>query len=325
MTQTLPGADIRGFYARLNIALPSWSQRNAPARCFANPQAHAHADRSPSTSISLVDGSWFCHGCGAKGGAFDAATSIGHTDRGAMELLIAHRLAPPRETDQLSHRHERLEASSQAALLQPKPPPPLDLSDARLQRWHERLLANPTLLLSLHTDRGWTRSTIADLRLGFDGQHITSPVRDEHGTLVSLLRYCPGGPAKIRAAFGSRRVLFPDPGSEAASSILLVEGEPDAIAARSRGLAAIALPGTESWQPGWARSFSGRDVTIVMDCDPQGRRCAQRVADDLSPMARTVTAVDLAPTRTDGYDLTDWLISHPGNTDVQLCADEAGR
>jgi hypothetical protein len=42
-------------------------------------------------------------------------------------------------------------------------------------------------------------------------------------------------------------------------------------------------------------------------------------------MARTVTAVDLAPTRTDGYDLTDWLISHPGDPDVQLRALGAGR
>jgi DNA primase len=325
MTQTLPGADIRGFYARLNIALPRWSQRNAPARCFANPHAHAHADRSPSTSISLADGSWFCHGCGAKGGAFDAATSVGHTDRGAMELLIAHRLALRREIDELPDRPERLDRSNQPALLKHKPQARLDLSNAQLQCWHERLLGNPTLLVRLHSDRGWTRSTIADLRLGYDGQHITIPVRDEHGTLVSLLCYRPGGPAKIRAASGSRRALFPHPGREASSSIVLVEGEPDAIAARSRGLAAIALPGTESWQSAWARGFSGRDVTIIMDCDPQGRRCAQRVADDLNPMARTVTAVDLAPTRTDGYDLTDWLISHPGDPDVQLRALGAGR
>ena len=100
MTQTLQGADIRGYYARLGIDLPAWACGNAATRCFADPAAHAHGDRSPSTSVNLTDGSWCCHGCGARGGAFDAATHQGHTSRSAIDLMIQYGLTRRRTSTQ---------------------------------------------------------------------------------------------------------------------------------------------------------------------------------------------------------------------------------
>ena len=41
-------ADARSYYAALGIELPAWSQREAPVRCFAQPDAHNRGDRSPS-------------------------------------------------------------------------------------------------------------------------------------------------------------------------------------------------------------------------------------------------------------------------------------
>ena len=73
MTSTLAGADIRGFYSALGIELPDWATVEASVRCFADPDAHAHDDRDPSCSINLTHGAWHCWGCGAKGGAYDAA------------------------------------------------------------------------------------------------------------------------------------------------------------------------------------------------------------------------------------------------------------
>jgi hypothetical protein len=83
------------------------------------------------------------------------------------------------------------------------------------------------------------------------------------------------------------------------------------------------VPGTESWQPAWATQFTERDVTIIMDCDHQGRACAHRAANDLRATARRIKIIDLAPTRTDGYDLTDWLTSDPGDSTAQVCNLEA--
>lgn len=79
------------------------------------------------------------------------------------------------------------------------------------------------------------------------------------------------------------------------------------IAARSQGLPAIAVPGVDAWRPEWARLLTGRDVTIVMDCDLQGRRAADRIANDLRSHADALV-LDLAE-RDDGYDITDWLLA----------------
>ena len=85
--------DIRAFYQALGIELPGWPKLEAPTRCFAQPDAHNHADRSPSCSVNLASGAWNCHGCGARGGAYDAALVRGHTPRSAIDLMIAHGLA----------------------------------------------------------------------------------------------------------------------------------------------------------------------------------------------------------------------------------------
>ena len=73
------------------------------------------------------------------------------------------------------------------------------------------------------------------------------------------------------------------------------------------GLRAIATPGADSWRTSWARLLSDRQVTIIMDCDEQGRMAAATIADDLSRVS-DVDVLDLAPDRNDGYDLTDRLL-----------------
>ena len=91
------------------------------------------------------------------------------------------------------------------------------------------------------------------------------------------------------------------------------------IAARSRGLAAIAVPGDHAWQPAWAELLAGREIAIVMDADKQGRAAAERIAKDLDDYAEA-QIVDLDHGRGDGYDLTDWLLAHP-----QLAGEAVGR
>ena len=46
---------------------------------------------------------------------------------------------------------------------------------------------------------------------------------------------------------GTRLGLIPHPAKETSDRILLVEGPPDMVAARS-GLPAIAIPGTNAWR-----------------------------------------------------------------------------
>jgi len=308
MTLTLPGADIRGYYQALGIELPGWAKTEASVRCFADPDAHSRGDRDPSCSINLEHGAWNCHACGAAGGAFDAATTRGYSDRAAIDLMVAHGLIEHR-----AYRHTTAHARSRPGSKSRRPPvprrTPLGVTGDDVARWQAALAADTNLIADLTRDRGWLFAAMLELQLGVDRGRITMPVRDDQQRLIGLLRYQPWprpGAPKMLATAGSRRALLPHPAAEPSTRVLLVEGEPDMVAARSCGLPAIAVPGVDGWRRAWAPLLRGRQVTVVMDCDEQGRAAAA-IENDLLSVCE-VRMFDLAPHRTDGYDLTDWLL-----------------
>ena len=308
MTLTLPGADIRGYYHALGIELPDWARTEASVRCFADPDAHRRGDRDPSCSVNLEHGAWHCHGCGAKGGAFDAATTRGYTDRAAIDLMVTYGITEHRP---YTPRNINVRSRSASTSARPAKPSrrPLRPTGDEIDRWQAALAANTDLIAKLARERGWLYGTMLELELGLDRRRITIPVRDHDRQLIGLLRYQPWpktGEPKMLATAGSRRALLPHPAAEPSPHVLLVEGEPDMIAARSRGLPAIAVPGVGSWRRGWAQLLAGREVTVIMDCDEQGRTAAATIESDLSCVS-VVRVLDLAPDRDDGYDLADWL------------------
>ena len=324
----LDGADIRGFYAALGIDLPHWAAFEAPVRCFADPGAHRRGDRQPSFSVNLASGAWNCHGCDASGGAYDSAIQLGHDPRSAIDLMVRfglverRRASPKRRSG--SRRRSRLQPTRNRAEA-----PAFEISEDEVGRWRSSLERQPLLLQRLASERSWSPSTIRAFEIGIDRNRITIPVRDERSRLVGLLRCRAWGEhrtTKMLAAGRSQRRLLPHPAMESSRQIILVEGEPDMLAARSHELPAIALPGVEGWHTEWAGLFAGRDVAIVMDADHQGRAAARRIAEDLGPEAKT-TIVDLDPAREDGYDLTDWILdgqADPGGLNL-IGLFEAGR
>jgi hypothetical protein len=305
------GGDVRGFYAALGIELPGWAQRNATVRCFANPGAHAHEDRSPSCSVSLEHGAWRCWGCGESGGAYDAALACGHTPASALELKVRHGLADPGASDAGPRPAVRTARALHAGRRTDRAR--LAVTDAEVERWQERLFSaeGKRWLALLWRERFWHPSVIRELELGHDGWRITIPIRTAAGELRGVLRYRPNALAhKMLAVPGTRLGLIPHPARERSPKVILVEGPPDMVAARSRGWPAIAVPGDHAWRAEWARLLAGCSVTVVMDSDTPGRAAARRIADDLRPVA-AVRVVDLARGRDDGYDLTNWLRDQP--------------
>ena len=130
--------NVRAFYASIGIELPARVTLNATVRCFAQPDAHQHGDSSPSCSVSLASGAWNCHGCGARGGAYDAARGAGHSPRSAMELLIAHGLAEPRTAD---HRPtDRQARHAPPARKANRAPAPAAIAPPRRRRGRHRVL-----------------------------------------------------------------------------------------------------------------------------------------------------------------------------------------
>jgi len=83
-------ANVRQFYTELGIELPERDTANVPVRCFTNPGAHSHGDRTPSCSVNTADGTFYCHGCGDHGGAYDAAIFADRTPGEAMGMLKRH-------------------------------------------------------------------------------------------------------------------------------------------------------------------------------------------------------------------------------------------
>ena len=204
--------DVRAFYTTLGIELPGWPKLEAPTRCFAQPDAHTHNDRSPSCSINLASGAWNCHGCGAHGGAYDAALAAGLTPRDAMELLIANGLAQPRRDSVMRSRRP-------PALSAAKATPSgasrarLALADADVQSWAEMLDADSRLVRRLILERAWAPRIMRALQVGFDGARITFPIRNAQGHLRGMLRYDAFGrrDPKMRAVAGTRLGLIPHP------------------------------------------------------------------------------------------------------------------
>jgi hypothetical protein len=184
--------------------------------------------------------------------------------------------------------------------------------DAEWQRLREGL--TPKVLARLEALRGWTPAALERLGIGFDGERVVIPVRDETGGLLSFLRYSPTGVTpKMLAEAGATRELFPPPemigDDEHGGLLFLDEGEPDTIALWSLGLAAVGVPGTGKWGSGWAARFSGRrwKVVVCFDCDTSGRSCAAEVAQALLAEGVDVRVLDLDPSRDDGFDLSDYL------------------
>jgi hypothetical protein len=314
--------DVRGFYAALGIELPASTAANVGVRCFADPHAHAHADRSPSCSVSTENGAWMCWGCGANGGAYDAALARGHSPRSAIELMIKHGLTERRERwTPPSARGRRVRSAA------PAPAPRaateqrvLATTEDEFERWHEELFSvgRQGWVERLAAQRLWSTETMRALGLGYDRGRLAIPIRTASGRLRGVLRYLPGAEPKMLAVRGTQLGLIPHPASERSHSLLLVEGPADMIAAHSRGWPAVAVPGDYAWQPEWAELLRGRDVTIAMDSDDAGRAAAERIAHDLRDVCAH-RVLELAPERNDGFDLTDWLKAREQRTRSMRC------
>ncbi len=314
MTSTLPGADIRGFYAALGLALPATDRAEASVSCFANPDEHQHGDRNPSCSVNLDNGTWNCHGCLDSGGPYDAAARRGRAPREAMDLLIAFGLAQRRGH---AHTGSRRPVRPRPIRPAPSPPPPrgLQLDEPQLAAWQRRLNAARWPLSELRAQQRalWQREVLTALGVGLDGHRLAIPIRNAAGQLQGALRYAPtrrSGQLKAVAVPGSRHGLIPHPTSNGAEEIVLVEGAPDLISARSLGIPAFAVSAPDAWRAGWAELLAGRRVLVVMDCDRTGRTASARILADLHAAGARGVSVDLAPQRSDGYDLTDWLTHH---------------
>ena len=323
MTSTLPGADIRGFYAELGIQLPAWAQIEASVCCFADPDAHRRGDRDPSTSVNLQHGAWRCHGCGARGGAYEAARverpRSTFSDR-ADDPPRSHRTPgrKPTAATPTTCRDTPINLSTEQQLRR-------SASSQRRALMYEsqnwicsggicQLLGHIDVLEHLAATRGWSGHTVRQLQLGLDDSRITIPVRDPDGDA----RRAAALPTQPRARQNEdpRRLRItpravPPPRRRNApvtccSSKVNPTRSPRDPAACPRSPSPAPKDGSRNGR----QLFHQRHVTIALDADPRGRACARQIAAELAAPRRPRSRSSTRPRpSSDGYDLTDWLIA----------------
>jgi putative DNA primase/helicase len=94
--------------------------------------------------------------------------------------------------------------------------------------------------------------------------------------------------------------------------VFIKEGEKDADTLIRRGLIATTNPnGATNWRSSFNSTFAGRDVIVSVDNDDKGRERADKLVRELSPVARSVTRLELPGLAAKG-DVTDYF--EAGNT-----------
>jgi len=160
-------------------------------------------------------------------------------------------------------------------------------------------------------------------------RHIvaTYPYHDKTGKLLfEVVRFEPkdfrqrrpdGSGGWIWNLNGVRRVLYCLPEVLKAEAVYIVEGEKDANALRTLGLAATCnVGGAGKWRAEYGQCFkASQRVTIIPDNDDPGRKHGQQVAESLIGKVASLKILDLPGLGPKG-DVSDWLAA--GGTLAEL-------
>jgi RecA-family ATPase len=276
-----------------------------------------HEDVAPSASYTPARNGnpelWDCHVCEVGGTVIDLLIHAdGLTTARAFEEL---RRVAGSETPKPTRSPRKSAKPAAAAKVLP--------SEETIAEWATSLMNNPAQQARLTELRGWSPDVMQRFGLGMHDPdrkscshgdlRVSIPVRGGDGRLVGLVCYQPN-PArrtdknKKTRATGERN-LFPAPEviEQSEQWMLLCEGEPDGLCGLSLGLLCVGAPGVGKWRKEWEARFAGRRVLVVPHADQEGRAWGTRTAACLVESAAEVRIAELAPSRDDGYDLTDWV------------------
>lgn len=255
-----------------------------------------HNDGRASGQLNMKKGFWYCHaGCG------------GGTVKQAIED----------EEYWVPMEGRKLLAPSEGGKAQPAPMVE-SISNSLVRRWHRDLLENSLNSRErLESRRGISRGTIERFQLGYDSERrlYTIPVRSARGKLWNVRRYditpIPGR-RKIWGLTGRNQPrLYPARVLRNAETIIICEGEWDALLTIQNGFAAITRTGAAKvWAHNWTQYFADREVYVCHDRDKSGEQANKRISAAIKAVAAKVSIITLPYPfqEKNGKDLTDfWL------------------
>ena len=245
-----------------------------------------HEDSKRSASVNIYLGEWFCHaGCG--GGS-------------VAELL--------RRSDEWVNQQKSKEPSKQEDSDEPLP-----IEEDLVLEYAEELQENEEAKDWLIVVRGVWSDTITKYQIGLDRKSYTIPIRNQLGKLVNIRKYNPrprsSEHSKIWSlkGYGGPR-LYPM-SSLASDSLVICEGEWDALATIQRGLPAITRTAAASvWHEEWNVLFRDKTVFLCHDRDTEGLRASAKVSKALRKVTEDVRIIELPYKKTEkhGKDISDY-------------------
>lgn len=260
-----------------------------------------HQDSTPSFSAYLDSGVWACFGsCNLKGRSPEefVARKMGVTLNDAAEILAASLGSKPQAAKKIKKEEDEGEKL---------------VPDTEVNATHEALVSNSALLTELTNLRLWNLETIKKFSIGWDHRddRIWIPVRGKDGW-VDVRRYDWRHKSQQKFLAYGQGYGKPRPwphAPEATEHILLVEGEPDCLLARSLGFNAY----TSTGGAGAPAKMSARKVSILFDADEAGVKGADKTKTFLRRSCGEIRVAELP--KWDGMphnaDFTDYIKSVP--------------
>jgi DNA primase len=122
---------------------------------------------------------------------------------------------------------------------------------------------------------------------------------------------------------GVRRVLYNLPEVITSNRVFVVEGPKDSETLHDLGLVGTtAVDGAQTkWKPEYNQYFIDKDVIVIPDNDPPGRKHALDICRNLKPIASQLRVLKLPDVKVKG-DITDWLeMGHTKDELLKLVED----
>lgn len=257
------------------------------------------SSKSPSASFNSDSGLWNCLKGNHGGSIYNLVADL-KKERGfdIRKARLEGMHADPGFREEATNR---LNTSKRNALP----------SAERISEWKQSLLDNEDVLSPFLEYRGFTKETLDDFDIGWDGSRYTIPVYDDLGEVVNVRKYKLGAATHEYkftnvAGHGQARVYGLDTLKES-EEIVFSEGEFDRIMIMQNGIPAVTgTGGAGTFKREWGPLFKGKFVYLCFDNDDTGRKGAVKAAQNIKPYANAVYTVIL-PLKDTGADSTDYF------------------
>ena len=154
--------------------------------------------------------------------------------------------------------------------------------------------------LTLFKSFGFTDKEIEERKLGLEDLRIVFPVKSKEGYWVNLRRYLPpqrryheSKEPKCLNIRGLGQCRYYPYEAFVEDQIVIVEGEKDCVAARSQGLNAVTGTGGSNIPTNEIGLFKGKDVVLMLDNDPVGKRSVSTYMKLLGGIAKSIQIITL--------------------------------